>query len=433
MNIKLRKLRNEKNMRERLVKISFLTLMLIFVSLGVITPSNAAISATMKLEIDWEVTFGGIGKDEPRGLVQTSDGGFAVISSKEDSYSRLVKFTANGQQEWNTTIIETLGWSRALVQTSDDGYVVVGRRGVFGQDADVLLRKFNSKGKPEWNITFGGEKSDWINSFIIAKDGGLILAGGTNYNGSAEGELWRAYDMWLVKTDSQGVPEWNRSFGGELSEVASTVIQTSDGGYAIAGRTDSYGQGMGNDDAWLVKTDASGQPEWNKTFDCGMFSSMIQIADGSYVFGGEHYQVLNNDIYLLKADSNGNQIWYHNYHNMPEDKFNYLIHTNDGGYLLAGNTGVTYEANHDLWFVKTDTNGNHEWNATLGDSEDQRLDSVIQLSDGSLVITATSGSESWLFKAQVVEDTASDTPGFEFEVLVLCLTFLFFISRKRGQ
>jgi hypothetical protein len=153
-----------------------------------------------------------------------------------------------------------------------------------------------------------------------------------------------------------------------------------------------------------------------------MASSLIQLSDGSYIIHG--------GVALLKTDSNGNQLWIHYY-----GQFGSLIQTNDSGYLLAGDKATQGLAkNQDLWFVKTDANGVQEWTVTHGGSGDQRLNSIIQLSDGSLVIAGTSGSEAWLFKAQVVEDIAtSGTPGFELGVLILNLSLLFLILRKRRQ
>lgn len=392
-------------------------------------------SPSMKLEMEWEVFLGGIGSEYPTGMIKTSDEGFAVAYNTEESFlydSYLIKFNANGQQLWNTSFSEGMVGSSTIVQTNDNGYIVRCGIGEFGQDRDVLLLKFDSTGNLVWNNTFGGENSDWINSFSQTEDDGLIHAGSFNYSIPETGD----FDMWMVKTNSQGVPEWNRTFGGEFPDVAHVVIQTLDRGYTIGGNKFFDGQLRG----WLVKTDTTGKLEWNKTFNYEIGNWLIQNDDGSYVFGGEHYNGEKSNYYLLKANSNGNQLWYYDYDNMDIDELNYLIQTNDGGYLLAGCTGISYNTFHDLWFVKTDANGIHEWNVTYGD---ERLESivqgvsVIQLSDGSLVCAGSyaadshSNSDVWLFKAKVFEDEATGIPSFEYGVAILSISLVFVFARKR--
>ncbi len=422
---------NDISVKRGLWQVSFLISILILMSLGMVIPTSVTDATNVTVMVEWEVFFGGPDDDSVSACIQTADGGFAALVTTEDTHTTLVKFTANGQQEWNTTFPGAFVPNN-LVQTSDNGFVFQSLIGVFGQDTDVYLQKFNSIGQSVWNSTFGGAQSDWINSMILAEEDGFILAGGTNYNDTSD--TWWDYDMWLVKTDSQGIPEWNHTFGGEMSEVAVEIIETSDGGYALAGRTNSYG--LDKDHAWLVKTDMNGQPEWNKTFDCDiMANDLIQISDGSYILGGYETRC------LIKADSNGNQVWYYNYDTLNADSISFrdVIQTKDIGYLLAGDTGATYGSDHDLWFIKTDSNGIHQWNTTFGGLGDQRLDSIIPMSDGGFVIAATTrpisaedrDKDMWLLKVQVSEATTTRAPGFEWIALFFTLSFLWIFSHKR--
>jgi hypothetical protein len=436
------------SVKKGLLNVSFLVLILILISLGIVTSSSIADSTNVIVTVEWETFFGDSGDDSALACIQTSDGGFVALVSTDEIYttgqvwSSFVKFSANGQQEWNITILELDVWGNHLVQTADDGYVVVSLIGDFGSDSDVLLRKYSSTGQPEWNSSFGGDSSDWCNSLIIAEDGGFVFAGAANYNDSLPGDLMLDYDLWLVKTDSQGVLEWNHTYGGDMSDLVNSVIQTSDGGYALACRTDSYG--LDSSHAFLVKTNASGQLEWNKTFDRGSAGSPIQNTDGTYVFRVKYWDGVKDNFYLLKVDSTGNQIWNSTYNTIYEANSLNLIQTIDEGYLLAGDTGDTspkYELNHDLWFLKTDTNGVQEWNVTHGGSGDQRLNSVFQMADGSFVIAGSTqppdktDTDMWLLKVQVVEETTtttsttSGTPSFEFGIIML--SFVLSITYRR--
>jgi hypothetical protein len=169
----------------------------------------------------------------------------------------------------------------------------------------------------------GGEKSHPENSIleqsqsegnqmafalIQTADGGFALAGRTDSTGAG------GYDMWLVKTDGKGVAQWNQTYGGTGNETVGDLIQTEDGGYALVGVTDSYG--AGNGDFWLVKTDTSGQVEWNETFgglEDDWAYSVIQTADRKYVLAGTTGTGSVYDFWMVKTDTNGEEEWNHTY------------------------------------------------------------------------------------------------------------------------
>ena len=157
--------------------------------------------------------------------------------------------------------------------------------------------KTDLRGVSQWNRTYGGPADDWTSAVIQMADGGLVLAGSTYSYGTG------GLDAWLVKTDPRGVVQWNRTYGGSAHDGARSVIQTVDGGFALAGYTSSYGVGF--TDLWLVKTDARGVPQWNCT--CGgpatdWASSIIQTVDGGFALAGytSSYGAGYSDAWLVK-------------------------------------------------------------------------------------------------------------------------------------
>ena len=440
MNIQFINLRNEKNMKRRSLKISFLTFILIFMSLGVVTSRSATNSINMTLEPEWETAVGGPNDDSVTDMIPTIDGGFTVLGEIEGSGSILVKFTATGQQEWNTSFWEMwFSGDNAFVQTTDGGYVIADRdKWRDGDNWEMFLHKRDSSGQHVWNSTFGGEVNDWSKSIALTDDEGFVIVGATNYNSSSD--TWRDWDVWLVKTNSLGVPEWNSTFDGPFlddSDTGLSVILTIDGGYAVLADTGS--QSTDEWYTWMIKTDASGVEEWNHTFE-GTLDSMIQIADGSFVIVGG----TQDDFWLLKTDVNGQAIWNTTYGTQREEEIGQLIQTTDGGFLLAG-TVDNVASGSDIWLVKTNMNGQQEWNATLIRPHEDYISSVVQVSNSSFVIagaTQPEGAENqdmWLVKVQVTEGTTTttttedgdSTPGFEWGMLIGSLGVIWVFSRKR--
>jgi hypothetical protein len=198
-----------------------------------------------------------------------------------------VEVAASGvlEEEWNVTFGGT-DWDLAdsVQQTLDGGYILTGGTRSYGAGStDFWLVKTDPSGNHEWNKTFGGTSYEWAFSVQQTSDGGYILAGYMYSYGAAD------YDFWLVKTDPSGNHEWNKTFGGTSGDRAFSVQQTSDGGYILAGDTKSYGAGYS--DFWLVKTDPSGNHEWNKTFGGTSWdyasSSVQQTSDGGYILAGD--------------------------------------------------------------------------------------------------------------------------------------------------
>jgi len=192
----------------------------------------------------------------------------------------------------------------SLIQTSDGGYAIAGLTPSLGAGGlDVYVVKLNANGKLQWTKTIGGPESEIGSSLIQTSNGGYAIAGATISFGAGKA------DVYVVKLDANGNLQWTKTIGGPESEIGSSLIQTSNGGYAIAGYTQSFGAGSG--DVYVVKLDANGNLQWTKTISAKnknySKSSLIQTSDGGYAIAGhtESFGAGGDDVYVVKLDRNG--------------------------------------------------------------------------------------------------------------------------------
>lgn len=218
---------------------------------------------------------------------------------------------------------------------------------------------------------------------VQTSDGGFALAGSSQSFGGGS-------DCYLVKIYNWTV-QWSKHYGGTNWDQANSIIQTSDGGYALAGYTFSYGAGQ--DDFYLIKTDASGNMLWNKTYGGPGFDSaysLVQTSDGGYALAGGAqnlpFGLGGYDFYLVKTDASGNMQRGKMYGGTGDEIANSLIQTSDGGFALAGWTTSFGARGRDCYFVKTDGSGHMQWSKTIGGSDEDEANCLIQAADGGYVM-----------------------------------------------
>jgi hypothetical protein len=261
----------------------------------------------------------------------------------------------------------------------------------------------------EWNRTFGGIKDEVAWSAVQITDGGYVLAGSTDSFGGGYS------DVWLVKTDAIGNVQWNKTYGGGFDEVAYSVKQCADGGYAMAGYTSS--SGAGSADFWLIKTDASGNLEWSRTYggsswDCAQ--SVILANDGGYAIAGQtrSFGSGSGDSWLVKTDSTGRMQWGRTYGGVGVERAYSIVQADDGGYALAGFTSSFGFGKEDFWLVRTDPTGDVLWNRTFGGTKSDLARSMVQVSTDEYVIAGytwsfgAGSSDFWLVKVGFRHDIA---------------------------
>ncbi len=273
----------------------------------------------------------------------------------------------------------------------------------------------------EWQKSYGGTYGEWARAVQQTSDGGYVILGFSNSNdGDVTGNHAGSGDYWVVKTDNVGTIQWQKSLGGTDSELATSIKQTSDGGYIVAGYSQSAdGDVTGHNgfncvpiapcnDYWVVKLDNAGVIQWNKCFGgTGNDEAYTtqQTSDGGYIVAG--YSTSNNgdvsgnhgnDYWVVKTDNAGTIQWQKCYGGGGQDYASSIQQTNDAGYIIAGysesNDGDV-SGNHggkDYWIVKTDNAGIIQWQKSLGGTFDDRANSIQQTNDGGYIVAGWSES-----------------------------------------
>uniref|UniRef100_A0A7V4E3P4 T9SS type A sorting domain-containing protein n=1 Tax=candidate division WOR-3 bacterium TaxID=2052148 RepID=A0A7V4E3P4_UNCW3 len=342
----------------------------------------------------WTLKWSFSGFDEGHSVQQTSDGGYVIAgrtkpfgANKFDIF--VVKTFDDGNLMWAKTFGGSYnedGW--AVKQTHDGGYIIAGSTESFGSGGyNAYLIKLNGFGDTIWTRTYGLPYDEHAHSVQQTSDGGYILGGSMYFLGS--GGWW---DFYLIKTDADGNVIWEKTYGGEYDEDCWSVIETSDGGYIAVGSTTSFG--AGDYDIYLLKTDSDGDTLWTKTFGgAGVDQGWCvkETSDGGYIIVGStnSFGAGGYDVYLIKTNASGDTLWTKTFGGTADDHGKYVQQTSDGGYIITGSTYSDGAGCWDAYIVKTDENGNIMWSGTLGGHEDDFGTCISQTLDGGYIVTGT--------------------------------------------
>ena len=288
--------------------------------------------------IQWTRTLGGTGWDDITSIVQTIDGGYIAAGSS------IFKLDKNGTLQWCENIS---GESWSIIQTSDSGYTIAGKTNSFGiGDYDMFIVRLDSSGSLQWARTVGGIGYDFGSSIIQTIDGGYTLTGSYTVYGVGSYIL-------VVKLNSSGTLEWAKTIG-EGYEEGYAIIQTIDGGYAVVGKADIN---TGRTPFYIVKLSGEGTLQWTSTIslrDGDIANSIIQTSDGGYAVAGyTRYIEGYPDWLIVKLDSMGMLDWSRVIIGGTEagnEAFS-IIKTIDGGYVVAG-VKDSFEPAGDMYIVK---------------------------------------------------------------------------------
>jgi hypothetical protein len=374
-------------------------------SLSIVSPTCNEGSSSMT----WAKNHGGIYDEIAYSIQQTADGGY-IIAGNTDSFGAgandvwVIKLDSSGNKTWDKAFgTESDETAFSIQQTTDGGYVVVGNKTSLDFfDAGVLMLRLDSNGDLLWEKVFD-YSLNWDQAFSVKQtdDYGYIIAGNMNY-GSPDHDA----DILIIKVDSSGNVEWNKTYGGDGEDSARSIYQTSDGGYIAAGYTSSYG--AGSLDFYIIKIDSLGNQTWSKTFGTTNYDAAFSIKntpDNGIVIVGS----MNSDAGVLKIDSLGNQIWLKTFGGIDNDSASSIDVLPDGNIIIAGSTRSFGSGNYDFWMLKLDESGNLVWQKTYGGEESEWAHTVCATSDGGSAVTGESNSsyDFWVLKL----DANGDCPG----------------------
>lgn len=325
--------------------------------------------------IQWQQSYGGSGNDYANDIQPTPDGGYIMVGSS----------------------------------TSNNGNLTINQG-----NADCWVVKLNATGTLQWQKSLGGSANEVARSVANTADGGYIIAGGTGSNdGDATGNHGGLNDYWVVKLNASGNIQWQKTFGGSNNDEAEVIQATADGGYIIAGASNSNNGNVsgnhGNYDAWIIKIDGTGNLLWQKSLGgtgTDEAEAFMTTADGGFIMAAlsssNNGDVIGNqgsfDYWIVKLDATGNIQWQQSYGGSGGDEPTCIQTTADGGYIVGGITASTNgnvtgnNGLYDYWVVKLNSSGNLQWQTALGGSSMEIAYGIQPTPDGGYIIAGNSGS-----------------------------------------
>ncbi|NQY10067.1 MAG: T9SS type A sorting domain-containing protein [Flavobacteriales bacterium] len=339
----------------------------------------------------WAKTFGSARHETARAIERTADGGYAVYGSKwdggsarQDSY--LLKLNYAGNQIW----AKYYGGSAAddgiaIQETSDGGFVMAGFDKSTTGMGDFQIIKIDSEGNEVWYQAVGGSGKDIAFDVIETKEGDFLVTG--LYNGYfmySEFEfITPDSNIHIYKLDKDGTIKWEKTYDKIHNELVGQTVESPDGGYYILGSTQSAG--AGSFDIYLMKLDTAGNIEWEKTYgDVGFdYGASIAISDDNYLYitGTSNIDLVSNktDVVILKTDLDGNEIWTV-YAGGEESEYGKSVRVlGTDGCAVLGYTKSAGNGQNDFYFIKLNDNGviTELTTDTNSNSEDEGLTAAV--------------------------------------------------------
>lgn len=402
--------------------------------------SDDASNTSNNAQILFAKTFGGSKNDSAQSVIATTDGGYAVLgytqSNDEDITDKqdesfdywVLKFDANDQLQWQ----KTYGGSsddrgQSIVQTSDGGYAILGYS--FSNNGDVTtnaglqdywLVKLDANGTIIWEKSFGYQGADSGISIIETSDQGFLLSGildvtasGGEGNSSRTANRHAGGDYWVLKLNSSGDLEWSRYFGGNFTDTPYGAIETNDNAYIIVGSSDSddtdISNNIGTYDYWVIKLSLSGELIWERSFGGSQIDEargVVNTNDGNFIIAGDTRSDDNNvsqnngaaDLWLIKISPEGNLIWEQTIGGSNFDVARAIKTSQNNGLLLSGSSRSSdmdvseNNGQNDAWVLKTDYTGALIWEQTVGGSNIDFAYDIAELLDGSIIAVGDTAS-----------------------------------------
>lgn len=354
-------------------------------------------------------------------IIQTNDGGYLILAVSRDTNNfgwqkkatTLIKTNSLGDTVWTKVFRTYLDLHATdVIQTFDGGYAFCASdwEGISGTGAFILV-KLNTSGDTIWTKRYGGYvtgKASNPKSLIQTSDGGYAMAGLTNLYGAG------GYDVYVVKTNSSGAPIWARTYGGTSTDVAMEIKQESSGKFIVAGTTFSF-TSDGNPDFYLLKLNSNGTLIWSSTFGTnrGEYLDGFDITpNGDYIMIGTVLvsPFLNvSDTYAVKVYQAGNIAFDRTYADTIVNDFGLdIVATNDGGYAITGGVSDTSQFGFHPYILKTDLWGNYLWGKMYYQNpnafEEFSSTTISETSDNGFILGCSKSS--WLIKTDFAGNTS---------------------------
>ncbi|GAB5473328.1 MAG: lipoprotein [Maribacter sp.] len=394
-------------------------------------------------ELEFVRSYGGSGEDTARAIIETSDGGYAILgysnSTDGDLQGKtlavndywLSKLDAQGELQWS----KTYGGSKddrgqGLVQTQDGGYALTGYAMSDDGDGSVnngfhdnWILKVDAQGVIEWEKSYGFSGHDHSYDILDTGDGGFFFTGFLDITSArADGNTEKRNtiashgvgEFWGTKIDSKAKVQWRGYYGGTNNDRAHAAVRADDGGYVMAGFTESddfdINNSRGSYDFWVVKIDEGGELVWQQTFGGTGIERAQDIAkttDGGYVIIGNTFSADvdisenhgESDIWLIKIDGDGNLLWNRSFGGTQFDDAQSVTTSKDGGFIISGNSKSSDgDANlnageNDIWLLKTDAQGEMVWQKSFGGSGFDYGFDALETSSGAIVLVGEISSD----------------------------------------
>lgn len=409
-----------------------------FITIPLLSCSNDDNEASENTGLKWVQTYGGSKNEAANSVVNTLDGGYAVLGYTQSTDGNIsnnptenydywvLKFDANDELQWNKTYGGSLDdRGNDIIQTQDGGYVIVGYSKSADEDVtanagahDLWIVKLTATGSISWEKSLGYIGTDKAQSVIQTSDDGYFVVGlldvtASGGEGNSRATQHAGGDYWGIKLDASGNTEWTKYFGGNNSELPYDTIQTADGGYIIIGTSDSTDVDITNNkgqyDFWIVKINATGSLVWEKSFGGTGIDEAYSVveADGNnlMILGktfSDDVDVSQNkgqaDAWLIKIDSEGNLLWEKTYGGSSFDSGHAITNSQDGGYIITGSSRSQDDdlsvnnGQNDVFVLKISANGDVQRGYSLGGSNADFSYGIVEKSNNEIILVGETGS-----------------------------------------
>ena len=343
------------------------------------------LSTALALNAQWAKTYGGGQNDYASFICPTSDGGYVVAGSTDPTGTNNMDFVV-----LKLSSMGEIQWQRAYGGSDDDWATSGG--------SDMWVLRLQTNGDIVWQKTYGTGYDDNAQSIRQTNDGGFVIAGSMETSSSSP--VMPQYVCVLKLSQSGGI-EWQQAYGIGLDDSASSIQQTQDGGYVVAGTTLS--EVTAHNAFLILKLSPSGNIQWQKSFITWPYTSSAnsvqQTNEGGYIVAG----MLKYDpspslfyVYVLKLLSNGESEWGRAYRendwNSVWSSASSVRQENDGGYIVSGFKDSTGETARDAWILRLNPDGNIVWQKSYGGSEDDYAKCIAPASNGGYIFAGDTKS-----------------------------------------